>query len=217
MNSLLSDDGIPNLRCHLCKHTGDTLEIIASHVMVSHRLHDGQFKYRELVYDERYSLTEKVYRTMTFDITVKDICARMEQGFLPYLEEDRIRFKSRNEELESPAAKKSRTEICSEENDTEEMDYSQSELYAKMAELLPGVCDFLETTNPIHKERFLQQLSLMNDGKCPVENICYKVFEDLIQYHSIDNISQMRYEDDVRQFWMIGKKLFHQQFLQFRA
>ena len=90
------------------------------------------------------------------------------------MEEDRIRFKSRNEELESPAAKKSRTEICSEENDTEEMDYSQSELYAKMAELLPGVCDFLETTNPIHKERFLQQLSLMNyDGKCRVENSCY--------------------------------------------
>ena len=77
------------------------------------------------------------------------------------------------------------------------------------------VCEFLGKTDPIHGQRLVQLMTLMNDGKCPVANICYKIFEDLIQWHTVDNISQMRYSEDVRLFWLIVKRLFHQKFLQF--
>ena len=55
----------------------------------------------------------------------------------------------------------------------------------------------------------------MERGIFPLDNICFQVFEDLIQWYSVNNVTEMRYNDDVRQFWQIGKRLFHGKFFNF--
>ena len=50
----------------------------------------------------------------------------------------------------------------------------------QMYDLMPSVCHFLCEADPWYKERFLQILSLMNTGYFPPDNICYKLFIDVI-------------------------------------
>ena len=50
-----------------------------------------------------------------------------------------------------------------------------------MNTLLPGVSQFLSESDDIHKTRFMQFLELLNNATFPSNNICFQVFEDLIQ------------------------------------
>ena len=77
-------------------------------------------------------------------------------------------------------------------------DWSEDVLCQRLHELLPGVCSFLSEVDSIHRERFIQMMKLMNNGTFPIENICFLVFEDLIQWYSIPNTCGMRYNDNVR-------------------
>ena len=84
-----------------------------------------------------------------------------------------------------------------------------------MTSLLPGIVNFLLENDPVHSTRILQMFSLMERGIFPLDNICFQVFEDLIQWYSVNNVTEMRYNDDVRQSLQIGKRLFHGKFLNF--
>ena len=46
-------------------------------------------------------------------------------------------------------------------------------------------------------------------------NICYMVFLNLVQWYSISKLIEMRQSPEVKQFWHIGKVLFHSKFLDF--
>ena len=58
-------------------------------------------------------------------------------------------------------------------------------------------------------------MKLFKNGLFPTENICYKVFQNLIQYYSLENSKAMRYSEDVKKFWYLGKRLFHNRFLEY--
>ena len=93
--------------------------------------------------------------------------------------------------------------------------HDKEALLRELYELIPGVVDFLCDNDPLHKRRFVQMMKLMNSGTFPYENICFGIFEDLIQSYSIDSVNAMRYSPHIRRFWYIGKLLFHGKFINF--
>ena len=74
----------------------------------------------------------------------------------------------------------------------------EDELISLLHELAPGVCKFLSSQDPIHATRFLSFLHLLSDGSFPIDNICYQIFCDLIQWLSLDDKRQMIYSADVK-------------------
>ena len=81
-----------------------------------------------------------------------------------------------------------------------------------MYKLIPSVCEFLANEESIHSVRLLQYMELMESGRFPTTNICYRVFLDIVKWYSISKPSDMRYSPDVKQFWHLGKVLFHSKF-----
>ena len=91
-----------------------------------------------------------------------------------------------------------------------DMNHNANEVHylQQMYELMPSVCHFLCEADLWHLERFLQILSLMNTGDFPLDNICYTLFIDVIQWYHVFStsfITYMLYSDDVRRCWYIGK------------
>ena len=91
----------------------------------------------------------------------------------------------------------------------------QEELMKLIKELAPGVCKFLATQDPIHADRIISFLCLLNSESFPLDNICYLMFCDLIQWLSLDDKRQMTYTADVKNFWFICKVLFKEKCLTF--
>ena len=56
---------------------------------------------------------------------------------------------------------------------------------------------------------------MMSSEKFPISNMCYQLFNDVIQWYSCVSSTEMRYGDDTNKFWCIGKRLFHGKFIQF--
>lgn len=48
-----------------------------------------------------------------------------------------------------------------------------------------------------------------------MKNIVYLLFLDLVEWFSLENGHQMRYTQEVKQFWKVGGKLFKGNFLRF--
>ena len=84
-----------------------------------------------------------------------------------------------------------------------------------MTFLLPGVCHHLAKLDTIHSDRLLQMFTLFQKGLFPTENICYRIFLDLIQWYSLDSSKAMKYDSNVRKFWYLGKRLFHNKFVEY--
>ena len=82
-------------------------------------------------------------------------------------------------------------------------------------QLLPDVCQFLAEVDAIHSTRLVQYMRLLSDRTFPMTNISYRVFLDLVQWHSLSDHTQMRYHPRVLQFWATCKTLFHTQMLEF--
>ena len=95
------------------------------------------------------------------------------------------------------------------------MEFEHSDLINDMQSLIPSVCKFLSKQAPIHTERFKQYLKLMSSEKFPISNMCYQLFNDVIQWYSCVSSTEMRYSDDTNKLWCIGKRLFHGKFIQF--
>ena len=64
---------------------------------------------------------------------------------------------------------------------------------------IPSVCEFLANEESIHSVRLLQYMELMESGRFPTTNICYRVFLDLVQWYSISKPSDMRYSPDLKE------------------
>lgn len=48
-----------------------------------------------------------------------------------------------------------------------------------------------------------------------MKNIAYILFLDLVAWFSLENGHQMRYTEEVKQFWKVGGKLFKRKFRRF--
>ena len=97
----------------------------------------------------------------------------------------------------------------------QETQTEETQLLHEMYDLIPGVCDFLITQDPLHTERLKQFMQLMSSGNFPIKNLCYNLFNDVVQWYSCGSSTEMRYSDETKQFWCIGKRLFHGKFVQF--
>ena len=49
---------------------------------------------------------------------------------------------------------------------------------------------------------------MMSEDRFPIENICFQLFLDVIEWYSAPNTSQMRYiHDETKQYWEVGYRL----------
>ena len=94
-------------------------------------------------------------------------------------------------------------------------DHGDSDLQSELLDLLPDVCEFLAENDAIHSVRLIQYMRLLSTRSFPLTNISYQVFLDLVQWHSVSDHKQMRYNPKVMQFWSVCKILFHTQMLEF--
>ena len=205
-----------------CATGKDSEEEILKHVI---KHHTGNLKFRRRILHE--STGTYVYKSETYPISIDTIKDKIDSGYNLKLFDGKIRFEEMTQTPSaSPAAKKLRTNVehdinidISQELDNldlcDEDITKRDNLLEEMKTLLPGVCQFLSEADDIHKSRFMQFLELMNNGTFPLNNICFQVFEDLIQWHLVENISYMRYSPEVRRFWFIDKRLFHGKFLHY--
>ena len=73
-----------------------------------------------------------------------------------------------------------------------QMEFEHSDFINDMQSLIPSVCKFLSKQDPIHTERFTQYLKLMSSEKFPISNMCYQLFNDVIQWYSCVSSTEMR-------------------------
>ena len=98
---------------------------------------------------------------------------------------------------------------------TQTDDDGEDSLLQEIYRLISHVCDFLNGVDQIHRARFTQMLRLVKSGQFLLDFfLCYRLFLDIVQWHSINNPSAMRYKDEVRSFWYVGKFIFHGKFLE---
>ena len=94
----------------------------------------------------------------------------------------------------------------------DDFDIREQELFKTLSALLPGVCQFLAQHDTIHSDRFVKFVKLLEQGRFPLENICWLVFSDLVQRLSAP-LNAIKYTPAVKQFWYVGKLLFNNRFL----
>ena len=78
---------------------------------------------------------------------------------------------------------------------------TEKKLVDQIAGMLPKVIKTLKEYE--QEDMFLKFNQLLKDRKKPMQNIAYLLFMDLVEWHSLDNSYQMRYSEDVKQFWRV--------------
>jgi hypothetical protein len=81
--------------------------------------------------------------------------------------------------------------------------------------LLPSVLDSLESAGQL--ETYMKFNQLLAEKTFPLDNICYLLFRDLVQWFSCSNTSNMRYNEHTIKFWQIGYRRFHGKYLRFMS
>lgn len=77
--------------------------------------------------------------------------------------------------------------------------------------ILPSVLDSLESAGQL--ETYIHFIHLLSEKTFPLDNICYLLFLDLVQWFSNYNTSNMRYNEHTIKFWHIGYIIFHGKYL----
>ncbi|CAH1782775.1 unnamed protein product [Owenia fusiformis] len=81
--------------------------------------------------------------------------------------------------------------------------------------MLEDAYEVFKRQDPFHLKRFKKFLKLIASNTFPFNNIAYKLFLDVVEWHSLQNTTQMRYSEDIMRFWFTAKRLFHGKFLAF--
>ncbi|XP_053404619.1 uncharacterized protein LOC128558653 [Mercenaria mercenaria] len=85
-----------------------------------------------------------------------------------------------------------------------------------LKEILPVVLDKLREHGQL--DLYKKWCSLVAADKFPLDNICYLLFLDVIQWYSNPITSQMRYfQSETLKFWEVGYRLFKGKFLRFMS
>ena len=94
-------------------------------------------------------------------------------------------------------------------------DGGASETLQEMYELLPSVLDALESEG--HLDSYLKFSRLVASNTFPMQNICFLLFLDIVEWFSTDTTTRMRYRPETFKFWQIGYRIFHGKFLRFMS
>ena len=120
-----------------------------------------------------------------------------------------------DDSLISSVNKLSCADKASNKCDDDDEQGEDSELLQYLYSMLPIVLRNLEEVG--QKEYFTKFINLIHSGNFPLENICYLLFLDLVDWHSCDTTIRMRYRPETVKFWQIGYRLFHGKFLRFMS
>ena len=193
-----------------CEHTGnheDSAEFLHLHVLDRE---SDKLGYRRLI----------IHNT-TFDIREK-----LNFGHIPFFchETKKLKFNcppTKREEPRQDEQHNNETQTSSNfqnfvnTNKDGNDDVNEQELIAKMIDMMPGVAKYLVSIDQVHTERILDMLLLMQRGCFPHDNICFRLFEDVISWFVSEDVRGVRYSEPVRRFWAVGYRLFHNKFLEF--
>ena len=58
-------------------------------------------------------------------------------------------------------------------------------------------------------------MNLLADRRMRLDNIAYQLFLDVVNFYSCQDTKLMRYNDVTKQFWFIGRKLFHSKLIHY--
>jgi hypothetical protein len=75
-----------------------------------------------------------------------------------------------------------------------------------LSQLLPIVMSAI--TEAGYSDIFMTCCDLIASRRLPLDNIAFLLFNDVVQWFTLNNSSQMRYSDVVKKFWRMGNKLF---------
>ena len=106
-------------------------------------------------------------------------------------------------------------EISNVESPESEDDSFDTDLQ-QLINYLPSVLENLRKFG--QEQSFIKWCCLVSENKIPLDNICYLLFLDLIEWYSKPVTTQMRYfRSETRQFWEVGYRLFKGKFLRFMS
>lgn len=200
-----------NYICHYCVSPFFIYEKLIDHLCQRHPEQDIKYRQKELNHETgKFGYQTKLYPNCrpgdkTITVTAdKRLCI---------LNADRTKRKKVNtpKKVCSSAMilseSSSEDEICEQDMDfqfenldinldKEENDISEDlELLVK---LMPAVVKSLKEHNQL--STYVKWCKLIKDGRFPLNNICYMLFLDLVEWFEKPNTSQMRYfQDDTRQ------------------
>ena len=208
-------------RCVYCKSQFSTLEDVIDHCFAIHR--DQDLKFLSLdIHDGK-----KVYRTVKYPVKPEDI----ERDKL-LIDSSTLRLAfakpAESKSTQSPHTKLQKINIephstnsskClfPQDNvnitDNQEIRDENEIILQRFVELLPSAIPQLKESGNL--ELWLQFIKLVGEGEFPMENICLKLFLDVVKFYSGCDIYAMRYANEVKLFWTLGYILFKGKFLRF--
>ena len=97
---------------------------------------------------------------------------------------------------------------------TDDIAYDSS--IQELIQLVPVVAEKLRQSGCL--DTYSKWCHMMSEDRFPIENICFQLFLNVIEWYSAPNTSEMRYiHDETKQFWEVGYRLFKGKFLRFMA
>lgn len=185
------------VRCGTCNQRRNSIEDAYVH---SNQFHpDTSFKiYKPILCHES---GKKKYVSEDFKFNpVGDITD------LEFVDEGLIRKKQTNSE---PSSSK---EDANSALDETEVNIDKA-LLQELTDLFPKVVSSIKKHGDL--EIWTEFFRLINEGKFPLENIAYKLFLDVVQWHSLSDKTKMRYSSEVKTFWAIVYRIFKGHFTAF--
>ena len=103
----------------------------------------------------------------------------------------------------------------SDMDDTLNASDALSDSLDELTVLLPDVLSSLQAEGQL--ATYMKFTNMLASKQFPLNNICYLLFLDLVEWFSCKNTSRMRYRPETIKFWQIGFRLFHGKFLRFMS
>jgi len=79
--------------------------------------------------------------------------------------------------------------------------------------LLPNIISYMKEVGMIYE--WMRYLRLLNTRELPLNNIAHLLFLDVCRWYSCENTVTMKYSHEIKQFWLLGYRIFHGKFLRY--
>lgn len=202
----------PKYQCVYCVYFTDSLDEIVEHCCSTHG--DRVLRYNEKIPGSKKPIyVPKLHEgIIPNNITRAGSEVIVKNNCMVLIREK----KTSNQKLNTPV-KTGKTVIELSELDELNLDSNATldtgSAFAEMEEMLPAILSTLFEHGKL--DSYLKFNRLIHEKKMPMNNICFLLFNDLINWYSSTNTSQMRYQKETMKFWQLGYRLFHGKFIRF--
>lgn len=197
----------PPFMCWHCSEKCTSFTSVINHTITFH--YSKELKYRYLKLDQKSG--KAVYATKKFQRSI--IPSEIyKQGCKIHVSEDQkliIEEKKKTDSTTCTATEKSQ----SDKEVLAQTDISKSEEITRLENLAPAVAECMKSEGHLHT--WLTFHEMIKDKTFPMDNICFKLFMDVVRFLGNSNTSSMRYSKEVKSFWTAGFRLFRGRFLRF--